>query len=318
MRSTTLMDSRVLVVDGSSLNRELIISHLQSAGFSKILTAFNGSEALKKVKEFAPHLLILDLAISEKSGIDVIRTLRGDAHTKHLPILVQTSISNPEQRAEVWNYGATDIISKPIHRLELLSRVKVHLQNAYLIEQLESYQQEAEQDITQALELQESLLPSREMIQEIEKREKLEIESVYIPCRFLSGDVWGLIDAGPGHIIVWICDFSGKGIRAALHTFQLHILIKEFKHLATNPSELMKRLNDKLAEVIPIGQFSTFMLGMIDLARDTFQYVTASSTHPIIYYPDRRHCEIGDGAGLPLGVAVDSYYPLKTLTFPKG
>lgn len=318
MTATALKDSRILIVDDVALNRELIISHLQSAGFQHVVTARNGDEALAKVKEFEPHLLILDLVIPKMSGMDVIRFLRGNSKTKHLPILVQTAMSNPEQRAEIWGYGVTDIISKPIHRLELLSRVNVHLENAYLIDRLEAYQQEAEQDIYQALELQESLLPSRELLQRIETREGVEIESIFIPCRFLSGDVWGLIDGGSGEIIVWICDFSGKGIRAALHTFQLHTLIKEFKHLAKNPPELLSVINRELKDVIPVGQFSTFMLGVIDLASDTFKYATASSTHPIIYYPDHRGYEIGDGSGVPLGVVSESQYPLKTLVFPKG
>lgn len=318
LSGASLKDSRILVVDDAALNRELIVSYLQSAGFRFVETACDGDEALTKVEEFEPNLLILDLVMPRMNGTEVIRSLRSKNDTKQLPILVQTTISDPEQRAEAWEFGATDIVTKPIHRLELLSRVKVQLENAYLIRELETYQQVAEEDICQALEVQKNLLPSKEILTTLEHREELKIDSIFIPCRFLSGDVWGLIDAGPGLIIAWICDFAGKGIRAALHTFRLHTLINEFKHLAEDPEALICALNDKLVEVIPVGQFSTFMIGVIDLNKDTFRYVTASSTHPIVYYRQSQSYEMGDGSGIPLGVIPNSNYPLRTLPFPKG
>ncbi len=316
--STTLKDSRILVVDDAALNRELIVSYLQSAGFRYVETAADGDEALAKVSEFDPNLLILDLVMPRMNGTEVIRQLRGKNETKQLPILVQTTISDPEQRAEAWEFGATDIVTKPIHRLELLSRVKVQLENAYLIRELENYQSVAEQDICQALEVQKTLLPSKDVLVHLENRESLKIDSIFIPCRFLSGDVWGLIDAGPGLIIAWICDFAGKGIRAALHTFRLHTLINEFKHLAPDPEALICALNSKLVEVIPVGQFSTFMVGVIDLNQDVFRYATASSTHPIVYYRETASYEVGDGSGMPLGVVPNNSYPLRTLPFRKG
>jgi phosphoserine phosphatase RsbU/P len=313
-----LLHNRILVVDDTALNRELIVNYLQTAGFRHIETASDGLEAMNKIGQSPPDLLILDLIMPQLSGLEVIQQLRSTPQTQQLPILVQTIISDPEQRIEAWKYGATDIVTKPIHRSELLARVKVHLENAFLIRELANYHDISQQDISQALEMQKTLLPSQEILRYIEKRDHLEINSLFIPSRFLSGDIWGLIDAGPGMIIVWICDFSGKGIRAALHTFRLHTLINEFKHLAENPHELICSLNTKLIEFIPVGQFSTFMVGVIDIENDLFRYATASATHPVIYYPNSNSYIVGDGSGLPIGIVKNTDYPIRTLAFPKG
>ena len=157
----SLYDNKILVVDDAAINRELISSYLKSAGYRNIMLAVDGQDALEKIEHFEPNLLILDLLMPKVDGTQVIKQLRSENSTqKQLPILVQTSISNPEQRNEAWKYGATDVITKPIHKLELLSRVKVQLENSFLIRELEGYQKVADQEIAKALELQRLLLPS--------------------------------------------------------------------------------------------------------------------------------------------------------------
>ena len=137
--SASLYDNRILIVDDTTINRELISSYLKNEGYRNIHTAVDGKDALEKIDENEPDLLILDLVMPNINGIEVIKTLRSHPTTRNLPILVQTMITDPEERKEAWGYGATDVIIKPIHKLELLSRVKVQLQNSYLIHTLEGY-----------------------------------------------------------------------------------------------------------------------------------------------------------------------------------
>lgn len=318
LRDSTFYDSRILVVDDAALNRELIISYLESAGFKNLEVAEDGYEALKKVESFYPDIMILDLVMPGMDGVQVIKSLRNTTKTSHLPIIVQTALSEPEQRVEAWSSGANDVITKPINQLELLSRIKVQLENAILLQELEDYHTLAQGDIDQAFEVQKSLLPSEDLIKDLEQRHNIKIDSLFVPSRFLSGDVWGILDIGPNQLAIWICDFSGKGIRAALHTFRLHTLIQEFKHCADDPGEIIDALNSRLLNVMPSGQFSTFLVGVVDFDTNLFTYTTASATHPLIYYPEKRKFEVGDGTGVPLGVVERQSYPLRTMTFPKG
>jgi sigma-B regulation protein RsbU (phosphoserine phosphatase) len=318
LRNATFYDSRILVVDDAALNRELIVNYLESAGFKNLEVAKDGNDALNKINSFSPDIMILDLLMPEMDGIQVIKSLRNNSKTKHLPIIVQTALSETEQRIEAWQCGANDVVAKPIHRLELLSRIKVQLENAILLRELEDYHTLAQADISQALEVQKSLLPSADVIADLEKRHDIKISSLFVPSRFLSGDIWGVLDIGPTQLAIWICDFSGKGIRAALHTFRLHTLIQEFKYCADDPGEIIDALNNRLISVMPSGQFSTFLVGVIDFQENLFTYTSASATHPLMYFPAEKRFQVGDGAGVPLGVVERQGYPLRTMAFPKG
>lgn len=314
----SIYENKILVVDDAKINREIISSFLKTAGYTNIETAVDGEDALKKLYSHEIDLVILDLIMPNVDGTQVIKEVRNDPNLKQLPILVQTAISDPEERAEAWKYGATDIIIKPIHHLELLSRVKVQLENSFLIKALENYQKVADQEVAKALELQKSLLPSRELLTHLEEKYKLSIDSIFIPSRFLSGDIWGLYELDTGKILVWICDFSGKGISASLYTLRLHTLITELKHKLKDASTLIHLINSKICEMVNEGNFCTFLAGVLDLNKLNFEYCSASATHPIIYHPQKRGYDLGDGSGLPLGISKDAKYELRTLSFKPG
>jgi phosphoserine phosphatase RsbU/P len=310
--------NRILVVDDAVLNRKLTLSYLEQAGFKHLASAVNTREALEKVENFQPNIIILDLLMLHMDGVQFIKFLRDNLATKHLPIIVQTDLSNPQQWVEAWQSGANDIITKPIHCRELLSRVRTQLEHATFLKNLEDYHFRAQEDINQALEVQQSLLPSTELIGSLEKRYGLKIDSLFVPSRFLSGDIWGILDVGSNQIAIWICDFSGKGIRAALHTFRLHTLIQEFKYCADDPGEIIDALNTRLVKVMPQGQFSTFLVGVINFEKNLFTYTSASATHPLMYFRHEKKFQIGDGTGIPLGIVDQPSYPLRTIDFPKG
>ena len=306
---------KILVVDDAAINRDLITGYLRSAGYLNLETAVDGRDALNKIFMSEPDLLILDLVMPNMDGVQVIKELRSNVKMRQLPILVQTAISDPEQRTDAWSCGATDIIIKPIHRIELLSRVNVQLENSFLIQELENYQRRAEQEISRALEVQQSLLPSPQVLQELSLKYALKIDSIYLPCRFLSGDMWGIYEAAPAKIIVWISDFSGKGIGASLYTLHLHAVIAEYKNRITDPELLLKILNKHLVEMIPIGQFCTCLIGLIDIEKAVFRYVSAGSTHPIIYDRQNHNCHLGDSTGMPLGICLEADYPVRQMDF---
>ncbi|MBI1954163.1 MAG: fused response regulator/phosphatase [Proteobacteria bacterium] len=315
---SSILNRKLLVVDDAALNRELIVSYLEKANFSNIDTASDGQEALEKIETFSPDLVILDLVMPGLNGFEVIKRMRAIPRHQRIPIIVQTTISEPEQRIEAWCAGANDVITKPIHRLELLSRIQVQLKNTTLLRELETYHNMAKEDIYQALELQRSLLPTSDLILSLEEKHQIKIDSLFMPSRFLSGDMWGVIDISNHQMGLWICDFSGKGIRAALNVFRIHTIIHEYQHCADEPIEIMDALNNRLVDLLTIGQFATFLFGVIDFKANSFSYSAASSTHPILYFPHLKKYQLGDGSGLPLGLVANQKFPLKHLPFDQG
>lgn len=316
--SSAIYTSNILVVDDTALNRELIVTYLESDGYINIQVAEDGLDALKKMEKFTPALIITDLMMPKMDGIELIRHVRRSEEFRQIPIIVQTALTNNEEKQEAWSSGANDVLSKPIHKLELLSRVRVQLVTTLMMMQLDNYYQTAQQDIKQALTLQRSLLPDEEALKRIEERYGIKIDYIFEPSRFLSGDLWGTLEIDDNQLGIWICDYSGKGIKAALNTFRLHTLVHEYRNSASTPSEMLDLLNRRFHSMIDVGQFATFLMGVLDISKKTFRYVGASTPHPLIYNAKGKKFHVGDGSGLPLGISDDACYPVRTAEIPTG
>jgi len=113
----------ILVVDDEPKNIELIKSRLMPMGY-QIIEAIDGEDAIKKAKEFAPDLILLDVMMPKKNGFEVCRVLRTSLDTLFIPIIIVTALSEREDRIKGIEAGADDFLSKPIDAQELVARVK--------------------------------------------------------------------------------------------------------------------------------------------------------------------------------------------------
>lgn len=114
---------RVLVVDDTPANVKLLADLLGVRGYA-VTTAVSGEEALAKVRDARPDLVLLDVMMPGLSGYDVCRALRGDAATALLPIVLVTSLDPQSERVKGIEAGADDFLSKPINQAELFARVR--------------------------------------------------------------------------------------------------------------------------------------------------------------------------------------------------
>jgi adenylate cyclase len=116
------MTSRILVADDVPTNVRLLEAILSANGYT-VVTAANGEEALARVAEEAPDLVLTDIQMPGIDGHEVVRRLRADPATSFLPIVMVTS-SESEDRAAAIEAGADDFVQKPFNPQELLARVR--------------------------------------------------------------------------------------------------------------------------------------------------------------------------------------------------
>ena len=119
----------ILIADDEPNQLELLSYNLEQAGFA-VLQAMHGQDALQKIEDHCPDLIILDWMMPKMSGIDVCRTLRSRSETKLLPIIILSARSEDSDKSFGLDTGADDYISKPFSPKELLSRVKALLRRA--------------------------------------------------------------------------------------------------------------------------------------------------------------------------------------------
>ena len=143
-----LPQSTVMIVDDNVQNVELLQAFLEALPV-KIVTANDGVEALEKVEQHNPDLILLDIMMPRMSGFQVCRTLKGSAKTRDIQILMVTALNELGDIEQASECGTDDFVSKPVNKFELLTRVKSLLRVRHLKNELEralTYLNEIEHD----------------------------------------------------------------------------------------------------------------------------------------------------------------------------
>jgi two-component system alkaline phosphatase synthesis response regulator PhoP len=150
---TFIAMSTVLIVDDNPQNVELLQAFLESMPVH-LVTAVDGVDALAKVAEHNPDLILLDVMMPRMSGFQVCQKLKCDPATKDIQILMVTALHELGDIERATECGTDDFVSKPVNKLELQTRVKSLLRVRHLKSELEralSYLNEIEQDETPPL-----------------------------------------------------------------------------------------------------------------------------------------------------------------------
>lgn len=114
---------RILIVDDEPDTVELIEFNLRNAGY-EVSSAEDGAEALRKARQNAPDLIVLDVMLPELDGLEVCKILRADPVTASIPVLMLTARAAEVDRILGLELGARDYVTKPFSPRELLLRVR--------------------------------------------------------------------------------------------------------------------------------------------------------------------------------------------------
>lgn len=117
------LTGRILIADDLQQNRELLEAYLIDDGH-EILMAADGRETLDVAVHRQPDLILLDIMMPKLSGYEVCQRLRQDERTKDIPVLVITALKEMGDIEKAVAAGADDFLTKPVHRIELQTRVR--------------------------------------------------------------------------------------------------------------------------------------------------------------------------------------------------
>lgn len=113
----------VLIVDDNPTVVELLRAEIRPLSFN-VDVAYDGEEALEKVRSDPPDLILLDLMMPRMSGFEILKRIKHDRLTQFIPIIVITALSEQKDKLKAIEYGADDFLVKPINQLELTTRIK--------------------------------------------------------------------------------------------------------------------------------------------------------------------------------------------------
>ena len=122
-----------------------------------------------------PDLVILDMMMPEMDGFEYCQHIRAIPEVMSMPILVQTALEGNEGKLRAFAMGASDYVSKPVHGAELVARVRVHLMNQLLLDDVSAREQMMLAELRAAQVMQQRLMPTKEQIETLAKKHALDI-----------------------------------------------------------------------------------------------------------------------------------------------
>jgi diguanylate cyclase (GGDEF)-like protein len=117
---------KILVIDDEENIANLVKDILEGEGF-QVTLAYNGEEALEKIHQAPPDLVILDLRLPGMSGYQVCQKIREDVSFTHMPIIMLTAKGSTSDKVIGLSFAPDDYVTKPFQAEELVARVRTHL-----------------------------------------------------------------------------------------------------------------------------------------------------------------------------------------------
>jgi len=134
----------VLLVDDNEQNLELLHAYLEDLG-CEIRLARTGAAALSEIERLQPDLILLDVMTPQMSGFQVCAKIKSDPATRDIPVVMVTALNEVSDVERAVESGADDFLTKPVHKIELVTRVRSLMKVRLLRRQLEQTLREMKQ-----------------------------------------------------------------------------------------------------------------------------------------------------------------------------
>lgn len=281
------MAESILVVDDDGYSREFLRLLLGSVGYA-VREASDGVEALSSMRSEAPDIVLLDIVMPGKDGLEVCREIKMDEELMDIPVIFLSSRAEVQDKIAGLDAGGSDYVPKPFDAGEVLARVRVHLKLQSLTRELRQanlelvHRQELiDQDLIAAGRIQKSLLPRGNPAPD-----KVDVAWRFQPSQRVGGDIFNVVQLGHDHIGFYMLDVSGHGVHSAL------VAVSAFQSLLPQagnvlepggggapvpPSEVLSRLDAQFPQERYEQYFTIFYL-VLNTATGEVRYSAAG--HP--------------------------------------
>lgn len=296
---------------------------LTRAGYT-VVRAADGVEAMERVRQSPPDLILLDVMMPRLDGLEVLRALRDNPDTSQIPVIMLTAKTHVEDRVKGFETGADDYVPKPFEPQELLARIYSLLKRSEKVRALGPLMgvlgewfstQGIEQlghELETAREIQFRLLPPS-----LPTLGGVEVGAMVVPTKSVGGDFYDFVPM-PSGIGFVVGDVSGKGIPAALVMVMVRSLLRATASELIAPEEIVARLNRFLYGDLPSSMFVTMVFCVLALGADRrLRLINAGHVNPLLLRPGERP-QVLEVGGPVLGAFKAMRYPHQEVVLQPG
>lgn len=272
---------RVLLVDDQGIVCEAVRRMIATQGACEFRSLQDATQATAVAQEFRPTVILQDIEMPGRSGLDLIAEYKANPATRDVPIVMLTGKEDPAVKADAFARGASDYLVKLPHPVELVARIRHHsrgyrmeLERNAAFEALRESEAHMKSEISRAANYVRSLLdpPIGGAVQ---------VDWRFVPCESLGGDVFGYHWIDEDHLAMYVLDVSGHGVGPALMGVSAMNLIRSGsleREQVLDPTRVLQALNAAFQMSRHDGMYFTVWYGVYD--RRTRELRWSGGGHP--------------------------------------
>ena len=119
-----IVNSKILVIDDEQIIIDVISAHLTKAGYWNVVGISDSIDAVERMKQENPDLVLLDISMPDVSGNYLIQIARNDPTLRKVPVIVVTASDSEQAHQRALELGANEVLTKPLHPGTLIKRVE--------------------------------------------------------------------------------------------------------------------------------------------------------------------------------------------------
>jgi sigma-B regulation protein RsbU (phosphoserine phosphatase) len=291
-----MANQKILIVDDEPFNIDYLEQELEELNYVTF-TASNGLEALDKISELSPDLVLLDIMMPVMDGFEVLKRLKDNPGTHDIPVIIISANNDLKGVVKGIELGAEDYLPKPFEPTLLHARISACLVKKQLLDLQKKYLKSLEREFEIAHEIQMGFLPA-----ELPILEGWEVAAYFKAAHEVAGDYYDAFLLPNGNLFCTVGDVCGKGIGAALFMTLFRSLVRatamsSFSDAATTQSissigKILKHVvcftNKYVTETHgDESTFSTLFVGIFDVNNGNLTYINCGNEPPLLLRKDK-------------------------------
>lgn len=255
-----------------------------------VFLAPDGAEAFELALRIEPDLILSDLMMPRRTGVEFCRDVRADARLADTPFVLLTAAATQDSKLQGLEHGADDYLTKPFSERELLARVRNLLE-------LRAHHTSIQQDLAAARRVQQALLPSNPI-----DMHGLRVEVLHEPSAALSGDCFDVLDCG-GRVLGYVADVESHGTASAQVTYVVRQIVREVALRCPDASlrEIAAQTRRRYADV-GLSRAASLQMFTFDPSTHGFEFLRANAPPALCFGADVDL--LAPPPGPPLSAAV--------------
>lgn len=310
----TPRQNRALVADDSATDRLLLVAMLRQMDY-EVIEASDGIEAVTAFKQYEPDLVLMDALMPLMDGFSAAREIKIHAGVNYVPIIFITALDSDTEFARCIDAGGDDFLVKPYNRILLRAKLDAFQRQVMMHRTIVAQLDQIRDNNNHLLHEQEV---AKRIFDKIVKPGSLNLANIRYrlsPLAIFNGDVALAATSPSQNIIMLLGDFTGHGLAAAIGALPLTQIFYGMVGKGFSLEEILKELNARLHEVLPVGVFCCMGAVELDIGRNTVHIWNGGLPSGILYrHKDRemvplvsRHMALGILPANRFAANVESY-----------